>query len=119
MRGNVEMWILSAFSINRALAAKKCGNVTLTLLIPNPIDVTFNLFGTKLTYINFFFIFFAKKFGKTKMFIVSLHRHLKKERNNYEHVANTPRYEHASATLPSRYGHVHDDREMLAYMEGN
>ncbi len=34
MRGNVEMWILSAFSINRALA------------------ITF--FGTKLTYINFF-----------------------------------------------------------------
>lgn len=115
MRGNVEMWILSAFSINRALAAKKCGNVTLTLLIPKSIDVTFNLFGTKLTYI----IFFAKKFGKTKMFIVSLHRNLKKEKNNYEHAANTPRYEHASATLPSLYGHVHDGREMLAYMEGN
>ena len=32
------------------------------------------------------------------MFIVSLHRHLKKERNNYEHAANTPRYEHASVT---------------------
>lgn len=90
MRGNVEMWILSAFSINRALA------------------ITF--FGTKLTYI----IFFAKKFGKTKMFIVSLHRNLKKERNNYEHATNTPRYERTSVTLPSRYGHVHDGREMLA-----
>ena len=45
------------------------------------------------------------------MFIVSLHRHLKKERNNYEHTANTPHYEHASVT---RYGHVHDAREMLA-----
>ena len=32
------------------------------------------------------------------MFIVSLHRNLKKERNNYEHAANTPRYEHASVT---------------------
>lgn len=53
------------------------------------------------------------------MFIVSLHRHLKKERNNYEHAANTPRYEHASATLPSLYGHVHDGREMLAIMEGS
>ena len=32
------------------------------------------------------------------MLIVSLHRHLKKERNNYEYAANTPRYEHASVT---------------------
>ena len=32
------------------------------------------------------------------MFIVSLHRHLKKERNNYEHAANTPHYEHTSVT---------------------
>ena len=27
------------------------------------------------------YLFFAKKFGKGKMFDVSLHRHLKKERN--------------------------------------
>lgn len=53
------------------------------------------------------------------MFIVSLHRHLKKERNNYEHATNTPRYERTSVTLPSRYGHVHDGREMLAIMEGS
>ena len=48
------------------------------------------------------------------MFIVSLHRYLKKKGTHYEHAANTPRYEHASVTLPSRYGHVHDGREMLA-----
>ena len=52
------------------------------------------------------------------MLIVSLHRNLKKERNNYEHAANTPRYEHASVTLPSRYGHVRDAREMLAIIRG-
>ena len=40
------------------------------------------------------------------MFIVSLHRNLKKERNNYEHAANTPHYEHATVTLPSRYNHA-------------
>jgi hypothetical protein len=51
---------------------------------------------------------------EVKMFDVSLHRHLKKERNNYEHAANTPRYEHASVTLPSHYGHVQDACEMLA-----
>ena len=44
------------------------------------------------------------------MFIVSLHRHLKKKGTTM----NTLQTHHTMNTLRSRYGHVHDAREMLA-----
>ena len=68
------------------------------LVIPNPIDVNLTLFRDTFEPFYIFLIFFAKKFGKPKMLIVSLHRNLKKERNNYEYAANTPHYEHVSVT---------------------
>ena len=59
--GCVEMWICGFYPHfhNRALAAKKCGFVT---LYPYKIRKCI------------FLIFFAKKFAKPKMFDVSLHR---------------------------------------------
>lgn len=59
------------------------------LAIPNSIHVTFNLFGTAFTLFSFFLNFSAKKFGKPKMFDVSLHRHLKKKGAHDEHSTHT------------------------------
>ena len=54
------------------------------------------------------------------MFDVSLHRHLKKERNNYEHAANTPRYEHASvmSTMLAKCSPKWKGVEMSNYLSG-
>ena len=51
--------------------------------------VTFNFFGTAFTLFSFFLNFSAKKFGKPKMFDVSLHRHLKKKGAHDEHSTHT------------------------------
>lgn len=59
------------------------------LAIPNSIHVTFNLFGTAFTLFSFLLNFSAKKFGKPKMFDVSLHRHLKKKGAHDEHSTHT------------------------------
>ncbi len=54
-----------------------------------PIHVTFNLFGTAFTLFSFFLNFSAKKFGKPRMFDVSLHHHLKKKGAHDEHSTHT------------------------------
>ena len=56
--------------------AWKCGNVDFIRIFHKSCPC-YNFFRDKINLYQFFFIFFAKKFGKTKMFIVSLHRHLK------------------------------------------
>ena len=80
------------------------------LVIPNPIDVTFNLFGTKLTYINFFSFFLRKNLEKLKCSSYLCIVIWKKKGTTM----NTLLKHHAMNTLRSRYRHATVMSTMLA-----